>query len=115
MSNFPLYNSILEKLDENILENQLTTEEKQEFVNYCEPNLKKRYFDIYLNYPKWSPNFNKSIENIELTGRKEFNVECYYTPKESKFYSLFPESENEFDKIFVDEQTELLRRKNIRN
>ena len=95
------------------LDNFIKFLEKQDFVNYCEPNLKKRYFDIYLNYPKWSPNFNKSIENIELTGLKQFNVECYYTPKESKFYSLFPESENEFDKIFVDEQTELLRRKNI--
>ena len=95
------------------LDNFMKYLDKQDFVNYCEPNLKKRYFDIYLNYPKWSPNFVKSIENIELLGMKEFNVECYYNQKESKLYPLFPESENEFEKIFVDEQTELLRRKNI--
>jgi len=48
MSNFPLYNSILEKLDEKQLENQLTTDEKQEFVNFVKTADNDKHELIYI-------------------------------------------------------------------
>jgi len=87
--------------------------DKQDYVNYCEPNLKKRYFDIYLNYPKWSPNFQKALDNIEQEGLKNYDVESYYNAKESKSWTLFPESEGEFENLFIERSSEMLRRKNI--
>ena len=66
-----------------------------EYVNYCEPNLKKRYFDIYFTYPTWSPNFQKAIDEVINIGQKTYNLEAMYNQKESMTYTLFP------DELFV--------------
>lgn len=87
-----------------------------EYVNYCEPNLKKRYFDIYFTYPSWSPNFQKAIDEVIHIGNSKYNVEAIYNQKESLSYTLFPESENDFDEIFlasIANNRERLNRKDI--
>jgi|TARA_R110002074_G_scaffold289297_4_gene461122 superfamily II DNA or RNA helicase len=87
-----------------------------EYVNYCEPNLKKRYFDIYFTYPTWSPNFQKAIDEVINIGQKTYNLEAMYNQKESMTYTLFPESENDFDEHFVSsiaDNRERLNRKDI--
>ena len=87
-----------------------------EYVHYCEPNLKKRYFDIYFTYPVWSPNFQKAIDEVINIGYKKYNLEAIYNQKESMSYTLFPESENDFNEHFVanlSDDRERLRRKDI--
>jgi superfamily II DNA or RNA helicase len=87
-----------------------------EYVHYCEPNLKRRYFDIYFTYPQWSPNFQKAIDEVINIGYKNYDVEAIYNQKESLSYPLFPENENDFDERFVSvlsDDRDRLRRKDI--
>lgn len=103
-------------VDLNDLDNFTKYLNDLEYVNYCEPNLKKRYFDIYFTYETGSPNFQKALDDVLLTGQKEYNLEAMYNQKESMTYTLFPESENEFDTHFVSNIADnrvRLRRKDI--
>ena len=87
-----------------------------EYVHYCEPNLKRRYFDIYFTYSSWSPNFQKAIDEVINIGYKNYDVEAIYNQKESMSYPLFPENEDDFNERFVSnlsDDRDRLRRKDI--
>ena len=89
--------------------------EKLEFVKYCEPNYKLRYFDLLLTYPNWNPNYIKAIENLITIGKK-YDIEITHKPKEDLKYPLFPETEDEFNETFIlsnESGIDTVRRKEI--
>jgi len=106
---------IIGKTDMKKMDSYIKELESLDFVKYCEPNYKLRYFDLFLTYQYWSPNFNKAIENLIILGNK-YGISITYKPRESKKYTLFPEAEDEFNETFIVESgqsREKLRRKEI--
>ena len=86
-----------------------------DFIKYCEPNYKLRYFDLLLSYPYWNPNFKKAIHNIIEIGNK-FGVDITFKPDQSNKFTLFPEKEDEFNETFIkfsNDGVNRLRRKEI--
>jgi hypothetical protein len=91
---------IIGKTDIKKIDTYVKEIEKLEFVKYCEPNYKLRYFDLLLTYPNWNPNYIKAIENLIIIGKK-YDIEITHKPKEDLKYTLFPETEDEFNETFI--------------
>jgi len=68
-------------------------------IDFVETNLKNRTIEIHFRYKSWQPEFEEAVKDaMRIATKHKSQIRLLKVDN----YTLFPESEEEFNKIFID-------------